>query len=182
MIQIAIAVRERGLTLVELMVSVVVLAALAAAATPAYATWMAELRLSAFAQQIASSLALARVEAVRQGGRVVLCKAPAATRRCSPAGGWDGGWIMFVDDNGNAQADPGEVVVRVEPPAQDGITARGNSPVASYISYMPFGQARLVSGALQIGTITVCKPGLKPWQVVLASAGRIRLDRATTPC
>src|SRR5690349_1091107 len=83
------------------------------------------------------------------------------------------GALVFRDDNGNGQADGAEPIVRAEPPAQWGITARGNQPVASYVSFTPFGQARLVSGALQIGTITVCKPGLKAWQVVLASTGRV---------
>ena len=174
--------RERGLTLVELAIAIAVVATLAAAAVPAYGAWIAELRLAGFAQQIASSLAVARVEAVRHGGRVVLCKAPPGTTRCNTGGGWDGGWIVFLDDNGNAQADGVEPIVRAEPPAQWGITARGNQPVASYVSFTPFGQARLVSGALQIGTITVCKSGLKGWQVVLASTGRVRMDRATTLC
>jgi type IV fimbrial biogenesis protein FimT len=174
--------RERGVTLVELVVVVVVLATLVAAAAPAYGAWLAELRLAAYAQQVATSMAIARVEAIRSGGRVVLCKAPAGTSRCTSAGGWDGGWLVFVDANDNAQADAAEPIVRTEPHAQWGITARGNQPVASYVSFTPFGQARLISGALQIGTITVCKPGLKAWQVVLASTGRVRMDRATAAC
>ncbi len=173
---------SRGLTLVELLVCLAVLATLVASGTPAYAGWIANARLAAFAEQLAYSLSLARAEAVKHGGRINLCKVAGAGASCTTAGGWERGWMMFPDDNGNAKADAAEPIVRVEPAAQYGITARGNQPIASYVSFTAFGQARLASGGLQMGTITVCKTGLKGWHVVLASTGRVRMERATSVC
>ena len=53
-------------------------------------------------------------------------------------------------------------------------------PVARYVSYNALGSTRLVSGALQAGTFTVCTvqpgSGTESRQVVLAVTGRVRLQ------
>jgi hypothetical protein len=50
------------------------------------------------------------------------------------------------------------------------------------VSYTGFGYARLLSGALQMGTFVVCKPGQKAIHVVLANSGRVRISKTTQPC
>jgi hypothetical protein len=50
------------------------------------------------------------------------------------------------------------------------------------VSYTAFGYARLLSGALQMGTFGVCKSGQKAIHVVLANSGRVRIDRTGAPC
>ncbi|MDQ6619928.1 MAG: GspH/FimT family pseudopilin [Pseudomonadota bacterium] len=179
------AVRRRracsGVTLVELTIAITVMALLLACSVPAYVQWMAELKLRNAAHALADSLAVARSEAIKHGGRATLCKS-ADRRRCKTNGGWQAGWILFLDDNHNGQADPDEVVTRVEPPADQGITTIGNQPLADYVSFTALGHARLLSGALQIGTFTVCRTGLRAYHVVLASTGRVRVERVPDVC
>jgi type IV fimbrial biogenesis protein FimT len=59
---------------------------------------------------------------------------------------------------------------------------RGNAPVQSYVSYTNLGHARTLTGALQMGTLVVCKPGLDALNVVLANSGRTRIDKTHNRC
>lgn len=62
---------QRGFTLVELMVSVTVLALLMAAAAPPMARWAANAKLRAVAEDLQSGLRLAQTEAVRSNRQAV---------------------------------------------------------------------------------------------------------------
>jgi type IV fimbrial biogenesis protein FimT len=57
-----------------------------------------------------------------------------------------------------------------------------NRPVADYVSFTPLAQARLVNGGLQMGTLTVCRPGHAAIRVVLANSGRVRLESSAESC
>ena len=123
----------------------------------------------------------ARAEALKRGDRVGLCK---STNRasCDDDASWDGGLLVWVDANRNAQVDPEEPVLRAEGPAPAGITIEANRPLDDYVSYTSLGQARLLNGALQMGTFVVCSRGRAAIRVVLASSGRARIERSTSPC
>jgi type IV fimbrial biogenesis protein FimT len=76
----------------------------------------------------------------------------------------------------------GEPVLRVETPASVGTVIAGNRPVEDYVSYTSLGAARMVSGALQMGTFSVCRSGLKAMHVVLANSGRVRVETSRDVC
>lgn len=78
---------QRGFTLVELVVSISVLAVLAAIATPSFQRMIEAQRLRTGAFALISDLTLARSEAVKRGESVELM----------PVGGdWAGGWQVQV--------------------------------------------------------------------------------------
>jgi hypothetical protein len=56
------------------------------------------------------------------------------------------------------QVDDDTIVLRREGPVGDGITMHGNRPMEDYVSYTSLGHARLLSGALQMGTFVIGKP------------------------
>jgi type IV fimbrial biogenesis protein FimT len=170
-----------GFTLVELMVVVAIGALLLAAAVPAWGDWLATTELANHAHRLANSMALARVEAVKRGQRVNLCRAPDG-RHCRGAGGWEAGWLVHVDADGDAVNGDGEPVLRAEGPAPAGIYVRANRPVDSYVSFNALGQARLVNGGLQMGTLVVCRRGLPAHRIVLANSGRVRLEKTRDLC
>jgi len=62
--------RNKGFTLVELMIVVLLMALLAAIAAPAYRTYMARSRVSGAARMVQSDLAAARMDAVNMNRRV----------------------------------------------------------------------------------------------------------------
>ncbi len=175
-----------GVTLIEALVVLALLAILAALAAPALGQMVAQQRLNATAAEMVGALALTRSEAIRQGQRVVLCRAgpePAPNQRCAtnsntvsaPEHQWTAGWLLFADLNGNAQRDDGETLLRVGSAAPAGVVVVGNMHVARYVSYMPQGHTLLVTGAFQAGTIALCQPGSSPMLgIVISRNGRPR--------
>jgi type IV fimbrial biogenesis protein FimT len=170
-----------GFSLIELLMALVILGVLFATVPPAYRDWIAAQQLANHAHFVADTLDRARSEAIKHGYRVSLCKTQDG-RQCTDRGGWESGWLMYVDENHDGEIDPDEIVLHRERPAPDGITMHGNRPVADYVSYTSLGHARLLNGALQMGTFVVCKPGQNALKVVLANSGRARIDKTHEQC
>jgi len=59
---------------------------------------------------------------------------------------------------------------------------QANRPVGEYVSYTSIGHARMLNGALQMGTFTVCRSGHRALNVVLAGSGRVRIDKTNSRC
>ena len=98
-----------GFTLIELMVTISVLAILLAIALPSFQGSLRSNRVATTTNELLASLSLARSEAVRstRGGGVC-----GSTNGTSCDGDWNDGWIVWTDSNGNGVLDAGERIVR----------------------------------------------------------------------
>jgi len=170
----------RGMSLVELLVSLAVAAVLMGLAAPSVASMLSSAELTSTSNAFLSSLRLARSEAAKRGGRVALCKA-SDDSGCTTTGGWEQGWIIFHDVNNNGRLDEGETVIQRVDPLSARLQFAGNHNVASYLSYVGSGGTRMVSGAFQAGTLTLCHPGApgEARQIVMSSTGRARVERVS---
>lgn len=170
--------RVRGFTLIELMVSIGILAILIAVAIPSFTSIMVNYRLTSIANTFVANAQLARSEAIKRNGRVTMCKsADGAT--CVLTGGWEQGWILFQDVDNNAVRGSAEDIIHTESalPANYLTTAGDN-----YISFTASGGSELISGAFQATTVTLCsrvEPIGPARQMVLNSVGRLRVQKAT---
>ncbi|MEB1220701.1 Tfp pilus assembly protein FimT/FimU [Xanthomonas campestris pv. campestris] len=82
-----LSVRHRGgFTLIELMVTVAVLAIVLAVAVPAFGTLIRSSRLTSNANEVVAALQLARSEAVRQNSLVAVCRSDNGST-CATGGG-----------------------------------------------------------------------------------------------
>jgi type IV fimbrial biogenesis protein FimT len=170
-----------GFTLIELLVVLAIASVLAGVAVPSFRALLDSIRLTSASNDLFSSLLLARGEAVKRNGRVALCKSGDGVT-CAATGGWEQGWLVFHDMNNDGQHDESEEVLQRAQSLSSGLRLRGNMNVARYISYTPGGTAKLVSGAFQAGTITMCNASSgrgAARQIVLSAAGRPRVQRAT---
>lgn len=169
----------RGMTLIEFLTALAVLAVLLAVAVPSFHESFLNSKLTSQANGFLSSLLLARSEAIKTNGRVALCKSANGTA-CVTTGGWHQGWVVFRDANNNASLDAGEIVIQRGDPLADGFSLTGNTNVANYISYTSTGSARLTSGALQAGTLILCRfaptVGGSNRSVVVSGTGRARIE------
>ena len=88
--------KESGLTLVELLVTIVVLSVLLALGVPGLQNFVKNNRLTAQANDLVVALQLARSEAVKRGTGSIVC-ASANEATCSGSDDWTTGWIVFTD-------------------------------------------------------------------------------------
>lgn len=87
--------RCNGFTLIELMVTLAVLAIVITVAIPGFNDLIRNNRTDALSEEFVSALNFARLEAVKRTGRVSLCASDDG-EDCNNAD-WTKGWIVFVD-------------------------------------------------------------------------------------
>ena len=171
--------RSRGLSLIELLVTLFIAALLMGMAAPSMAAIMNSSKLTSTSNTFLAGLRLARSEAIRRGGRVAMCTSSDGVH-CAETGGWEQGWIIFHDPNGNGVVDAGErLIERAEAP-DSGIVFTGTQNVSRAIVFMGTGRNRTMAGGMQAGTLTLCNrrdAGGPGRQIVIASGGRTRVQQ-----
>ncbi|MBB5210923.1 GspH/FimT family pseudopilin [Microbulbifer hydrolyticus] len=83
-----------GLTLIELMITLAVLAIVVAIGIPSFNTMIQNNRSLALGEELAGALNYARSEAIKRGQRVTLC---GTTDGAACNGTWANNWIVVVD-------------------------------------------------------------------------------------
>ena len=156
---------QRGLTLIELLVTLTIAVVLLTVAVPSFVDMIASNTATSYANDLLGDINYARSEAITRGYPVVVCKgtATASGTDCADAGvDWEDGWKVFVDCNndqvvtaaGIASTCPGnaaEEVLRVHAALSSGWTLRGNNNVTNRITFLPDGRTN------NNGTLVACK-------------------------
>lgn len=172
-------------TLPELLLVLAIVAVLLALAGQGVAPWLYRSHLNASKNALLASLHMARREAIRRNGRVVMCKSVNGVG-CTKASHWNQGWIVFHDRNGNLQLDDAERVLHQEAGLTPRVQILTNSPVRHYVSFGAHGRALLKSGRFQAGTFTLCAVSAtdaRAYQIPLPPSGRTRVvERKLTAC
>lgn len=102
-----------GFTLVEMMVTLSVLAILLAIAAPSFSTWIERWRVNRAAADLESTLYFARAEAIRHGGGVSLVRNSGSSMNCTAASDeWQCGWDLVIDRDGNGMPDSGTAAIQ----------------------------------------------------------------------
>ena len=120
--------RGAGFSLVELMITLVVLAILAAVAFPNFQGVMRSSRVATTTNELLASLSLARAEAIKNAHGAGVC-ASTAGAACDGAS-WGDGWMVWGDINANGAFDAGEAVVRVSPGNPKVVAGNANLVIA----------------------------------------------------
>lgn len=157
-----------GFTLIEVMVTLTVLAILVSLGLPSLTDTIRNNRRTVLVNELLASLMLGRAEAARSGRPIVVCGVDDANanrtidiaeRTCTGLD-WEDGWIVapWVDADNDGLLDPGELQapLRMFFNDNDGYRATGSAfagaPVAGAIALMPFNREGTS------GRITVCDP------------------------
>lgn len=159
-----------GFTLIELMVTLAVLAVVIAVAAPSFTLVHNSSRLSAAANELVGSLQIARMDAIRLNGRVSLCPSNDG-QNCTNSSVWTQ-WITKADTD----RDGTDEVLRVAA-VKAPIQVQASSNAAGKIEFRPDGLARKADGTLLKVSFGVCmqtdKPADNQRTIAMVSGSRI---------
>lgn len=128
--------RDAGVTLVELLVVITLVSILTFIGLPSYRYVTNSARVSGEINALLADMELARSEAVKEGSTVTICTSTDGAT-CSTAtnatNGWNGGWIVFSDFNGNGAFDKNvDALIKVGAAfnSNDVITTAGSTAIS----------------------------------------------------
>lgn len=187
---------QRGFTLWELMTTMLIAGIILGIGIPNFKEFQRNNSMAAAANELITGLMTARAEAVKRQVPVTLCASPnpvAAAPTCSPTGaGTNGGFIVWVDENGNVDAngspiltdatdgnavvDAGETVLLQRDVPGGTINVWGDS---GYITYGPNGFPRNVAGlGNRVTNVLYCDDrGKRATSGGISSARTVNIER-----
>lgn len=184
--------RVSGLTLIELMVTIAILAVLMGLAAPSMTRFVGQWRVSNAVNALTGSLRMARTEAIARGGVVVICSVPSnSSTSCKSSTGTDAyasGWIVFANNDGNSgltfsENDGDELLLRQETLA--GIADITLKNGGKFIFY-PNGLTNLSSAnGVNVDASGYVSTSKTPWArkaLCISKAGRIRYVADNSDC
>ena len=139
---------QRGVTLIELLITVAIVAILASLAAPSFRDSLIRNRLSGYNSDFITAINFARSESIKRGQTVTICRSSDGSS-CAANGGWEQGWIVFTDNDGDGTVDTSappvasdDQILRVWPALADGYTLR-SAALPDNIRYNARGLAAL---------------------------------------
>ena len=176
---------QRGFTLYELMITVLIVGVVLAFSIPNMQAFTQNSRMTSTANDLHAAFHLARSESSRAKTNITVCASANSMAAAADCGGtWDQGYIVFVDEDGDlTRSGAAETVLRAHAAIPDGISfAVAND--ATYFSYSSTGLGRPnVGGNTAVSQIVMCDERGNIIAAGGSSAGRLfvatPLGRAT---
>jgi len=176
--------RAAGFTLIELMVTLVLIVVIMALAAPSFATFQRNSELTSTTNNMLSSLTAARSEAMKRGRNVTVAPIDGSS--------WDSGWIVFVDTDGSGTpASTEDELAREDAPPSQISAVTGAAPEGFkapdggvYVMFNGSGYPRLINGAFQASSLDFKHSVSGEIRRIISSpAGRLRVCKpAETGC
>ncbi len=171
--------RNRGFTLVELMITLIVMGVVIFIAVPNFADLIRSNRMTTSSNELVIAMQIARSEAVKRGENVEVCaRASDGSQSCSgDADTWPDGWLVWHDADDDSTLDSGEVIRAWSPLAEDLDINVGSAAIAFDNQGFSMGSGT-VSYVLQPDG---CPSGEERVTVSVGSTGRPDSTRSTCP-
>lgn len=165
--------RTRGLTLIELITTVAVAGISLAVLIPSWSGLTNRSHITTAANQLLTQLRFARNEAVTRNRAVSLCPSIDSVNCSGDPGGWDKGYMVFVDIDNSRDRSPGESILQLVG-AQPAALRLHSTTGRPSVRFRPDGAAWSTNTTFSIclGDDTASNRA-----VVLYGTGRARVDR-----
>ena len=173
-----------GVTLIELMIVVAILAILSAAAMPSMVRFINDMRTSSATNDFTAALNLARLEAVnpnRAARPVTVCRSAnpeAAIPSCANGSDWSSGWIVFVEQDTSAT----HVVTVANVLDRHGSLPNGVNAQANKTTEITFNSMGVPVGNFVGMRINFNYNGGCARDVVMSRSGMVTVTPDGTPC
>ena len=165
---------NRGVTLIELMMTLAVLATLIAAAAPAFGSLIRGTEAQTSRSALTTALNTARMSAVNKTAHVAVC--PSSDQQyCGHTTEWQHGWLIFIDADDDGERDASEEILAVGEALPAGV-AIVSTAGRRHVDYRPDG-----SSPGSNVTFTVCdqRGRDEASSLVINNAGRVRSGKPT---
>jgi len=172
--------RTDGFTLVEIIITLIVISIIAAIGIPGLSSLMANNQAIANTNNLVTALSFSRSESVKRGVQVSLCAKSAAKPNNATCGGgstdWSNGWFAFIDASGNAAKD-------YTPPAANQLRSWA-APTGDFTMTGPASLSFTSSGTLQgnPATLTISYnhcTGQQDRSITVETTGRASMSQKT---
>ena len=180
---------SRGITLVELMVTISIFVILLAVAMPSLARFINDTRVSSATNEFTNAVNLARSEAIKRGRLVTICRSAnaedeAPTCSTSSSGNyasddWGVGWLVYVEKSANTKVgsfETGEEIVMRRGAFPEKIYATNSSK-----KYLTFNSRGEPVGMAGFG-INWNFGGALTRQICMSRSGRVRVIKDVKEC
>ena len=134
--------RARGFTLVELIVTLAVVAITITVGVPALTGTIKNNRITSEYNHFLTHIQLARSEALKRGRTVTICRSNNGATCSGARGIYEHGWLLYVDTAGGNNdyiAGDGDILIRIGNPAATNTTIRGNDAAGNWLSFNSIG-------------------------------------------
>lgn len=168
-----------GFTLIELMVTLLIAGILIVIAVPAFQDATLGSKLGALANTAVSSVNIAKGEAIKRNAVLKMC-ATVSGSSCVSSGGWQQGWIVFRDIDGDGVLDSDDTLIQRQAALPTGfkLSAVDNDGNAVHaILFQPTGVGTTYS------LMTLCrsqpKVGAQERIISISTTGRTSVTKTT---
>ena len=174
---------NKGFTLIELMITVVIAAILLTTAVPGFEALITNNRLSTQANAFIGALHLARSEAVKRNLNVTVCKSGDGQSCSNNTSGFEQGWIVFVDQQNFGAYDNGEAIINANQGMPQGMSLICVSQATNTLCQNGEAPIRYrADGTLASNntTLRLCRQGkIDGRRIAINIIGRVRVQTVT---
>jgi type IV fimbrial biogenesis protein FimT len=158
---------QAGFTLVEMMTVMMIVAVMITIAAPSFMGLMARNTLTSKMNEMVGAIQAARSEAVTRNTTVTMCRRSPGADTCDTSGGWQNGWLVFVDPDNDHVVDAGEIILG-NGAGVPGLSYIGALGTATYMTFRPDG----TTGAAADQIMGICKGTLYKGELTVGVTGR----------
>lgn len=163
--------KDQGFTLVELLMTLTVLAVVLAIAIPSFTSAIESVRQRTQINQLVADLNFARSRAITSRRPVSIC---AGQENCNGTRSWSGQILTFEDLNGNGKLDIEDAPLRISMIDASLDWTWRNSRQQRHMTFKPDGTTHSLNG-----TFILCRQRVALKTVVINVTGRARLGTPT---